>query len=49
MAGLDLNMPPATVLAIEHLTVDVIVKVKLYGRLLLAILTVEFFRHGCNP
>jgi hypothetical protein len=42
-------MPPATVLAIEDLAVDVLVKAKIYGRILFAFLADEFFRHGCNP
>jgi hypothetical protein len=42
-------MPPATVLAIEDLTVDVLVKAKLYGRILIAFLADQFSRHGCNP
>jgi len=42
-------MPPATVLAIEDLAVDVLVKAKLYGRILFAFLADELSRHGCNP
>jgi hypothetical protein len=38
-------MPPAAVLAIEDLAVDVLVKAKLYGRILLAFLADQFFRH----
>jgi hypothetical protein len=42
-------MPPTTVLAIEDLAVDVIVKAKLYSRVLIALLADQFSRHGCTP
>jgi hypothetical protein len=42
-------MPATTVLAVEDLAVNVVVKAKLYGRVLTAILADQFSRHGCNP
>jgi len=42
-------MPRTTVHTIEGLAVDLIVKAKLYRRVLIALLADQFSRHGLTP